>query len=46
VHVEGAILGMLDVQGIKQGPEDGEIYRVDLSCWVVFLVEGPEKISE
>jgi hypothetical protein len=46
VHVEGAILGVLDVKGIKQSPEDGEIGRVDSSCRVVFFVEGPDKISE
>jgi hypothetical protein len=46
VHVEGAILGVLDVEGIKKSPEDGEICRVDSSCWVIFFVEGPDKISE
>jgi hypothetical protein len=46
VHVEGTKLGVLDIEGIEQGSEDDEIGRIDSSCWVVFLVEGSDKISE
>jgi hypothetical protein len=43
VHVEGTKPGVLDIKGIEQGSEDGEIGRVDSSCWVVFLVKGSDK---
>jgi hypothetical protein len=48
VHIiEGTKLGgVLDIEGIEQGSEDGEVYWVDSSCGPVFPGEGSDKIVE